>query len=203
MEENKIPNSPENNEVENETVENTAENIVEEIQEESQEEQKSPEELKDEKIAGLEKVVIELNDKSLRALAEADNVRRRAREEVEKASKYALTGFVGDLVTVVENFFLATDTVSSEELEKSPAFKGFFDGISMTKKELLKTLEKNKVIRIAPLNEKFDHNFHEAIAQVESDAEEGTVVQVLQAGYTISDRLIRPALVGVAKPKAS
>lgn len=72
----------------------------------------------------------------------------------------------------------------------------------MTEKELLKVLEKNQVKRIYPLNQKFDHNFHEAIAQVESDAEEGTVVQVIQAGYSIADRLIRPALVGVAKAKA-
>ena len=89
----------------------------------------------------------------------------------------------------------------AEEIEKNPAIKNYADAIAMTEKELLKILEKNQVKRIYPLNQKFDHNFHEAIVHLESEAEEGVVVQVIQSGYSIADRLIRPALVGVAKAK--
>lgn len=154
------------------------------------------------KITELEQKNTDLNDKLLRALAELDNVRRRAREEVEKTAKFAVSNFVSDLVLVTENFFMASDNAPKAEIEKNPAIKNYADAIVMTEKELLKVLEKNQVKRIFPLNQKFDHNFHEAIAHIESDAEEGTVVQVIQAGYSIADRLIRPALVGVAKPKA-
>ena len=155
-----------------------------------------------EKIAELEKAILEINDKLLRTLAELDNVRRRSREEVEKAGKFAISGFVGDLVLVAENFFLASENAPKAEIEKNPAIKNYADAIVMTEKELLKVLEKNQVKRIYPLNQPFDHNFHEAITQIESEASEGTVVQVIQAGYSISERLIRPALVGVAKAKA-
>lgn len=153
------------------------------------------------KITELEQKATELNDKLLRTLAELDNVRRRAREDVEKASKYAISNFVSDLVLVAENFLMASENAPKSEIEKVPAIKNYADAIVMTEKELLKILEKNQVKRIYPLNQPFDHNFHEAIAQIESEAEEGTVVQVIQSGYTISDRLIRPALVGVAKAK--
>ncbi len=155
----------------------------------------------EEKIAELEQKNSELNDKLLRTLAELDNVRRRSKEEVEKTAKYAISGFVSDLVVVAENFFLASENAPKDEIEKNQAVKNYSDAIVMTEKELLKILEKNQVKRIYPLNQKFDHNLHEAIAQLESDSEEGTVVQVIQSGYSISDRLIRPALVGVAKAK--
>jgi len=154
------------------------------------------------KIAELEQKLSESSEKILRALAEVENVRRRSREEIDKAGKFAISSFAGDLVLVVENFFLASGNAPKEEIEKVPAIKNYADAISMTEKELMKVLEKNQIKRIFPLNEKFNHNFHEALVQVESEAEEGTVVQVIQAGYSIADRLIRPALVGVARPKA-
>ncbi|MBM3579709.1 MAG: nucleotide exchange factor GrpE, partial [Alphaproteobacteria bacterium] len=144
----------------------------------------------------------ELNDKLLRSLAELDNVRRRSREEVEKTARFAISNFVSDLVVVTENFFMASENAPKDEIEKVPAIKNYADAIVMTEKELLKILEKNQVKRIYPLNQPFDHNLHEAIAHVESDAAEGLVVQVIQAGYSINDRLIRPALVGVAKNKS-
>lgn len=155
------------------------------------------------KIAELEQKNTDLNDKLLRALAELENVRRRSKEEIEKTARFAISGFVSDLVVVTENFFMASDNAPKEEIEKNPAIKNYADAIVMTEKELLKVLEKNQVKRIYPLNQPFDHNLHEAIAHLESDAEEGTVVQVIQAGYSIAERLIRPALVGVAKPKVS
>jgi molecular chaperone GrpE len=155
----------------------------------------------EEKIAELEQKNTDLNDKLLRALAELDNVRRRSREEVEKTARFAISSFATDLVVVAENFFMASENAPKEEIEKNPAIKNYADAIAMTEKELLKILEKNQVKRIYPLNQQFDHNFHEAIVHLESEAEEGLVVQVIQSGYSIADRLIRPALVGVAKAK--
>jgi molecular chaperone GrpE len=167
----------------------------------TQEQQTENQETPETKIAELEQKLTEANEKILRALAEVENVRRRSREEVEKSAKFAISGFASDLVVVVENFFLASANAPKEEIEKIAVVKNYADAISMTEKELLKVLEKNQIKRIFPLNEKFNHNFHEALTQVESEAEEGTVVQVIQAGYSIAERLIRPALVGVAKPK--
>jgi molecular chaperone GrpE len=152
-------------------------------------------------INELNQKLNDTNDKLLRSLAEIDNVRRRSREDLEKASKYAISNFVSDLVLVTENFFMASENAPKDEINKYPAIQNYTKAIEMTEKELLKVLEKNKVLRIYPLNQDFDHNFHEAIAQIESDAKEGSVVQVIQAGYSIADRLIRPALVGVAKTK--
>jgi len=155
------------------------------------------------KIIELEQKISEQNDKFLRTLAELDNVRRRAREENDKTAKFAIANFAGDLVTVAENFFMASENAPKDEIAKNPAIKNYALAIEMTEKELLKVLEKNQVKRIYPLNQDFDHNFHEAIANIESEAREGSVVQVIQAGYSIADRLIRPALVGVAKAKNS
>lgn len=155
------------------------------------------------KIIELEQKISEQNDKFLRTLAELDNFRRRAREENDKTAKFAIANFAGDLVTVAENFFMASENAPKDEIEKNPAIKNYALAIEMTEKELLKVLEKNQVKRIYPLNQDFDHNFHEAIANIESEAKEGSVVQVIQAGYSIADRLIRPALVGVAKAKNS
>ncbi len=168
----------------------------------------SAEEILQQKVAELEAKVAEAeakasdsNDKLLRAFAELENTRRRSREELEKTSKYAVSNFASDLVVVVENFFLACDNAPQEKIAADADVKHFADAVEMTKKELIKVLEKNQIRRVFPLNQKFDHNFHEAIAQVDGDAEEGTVVQVVQAGYTIGERLIRPALVAVTKGK--
>jgi molecular chaperone GrpE len=163
---------------------------------ENQAEENSNQELTN-KISELEEANNSLNDKLLRLAAELENTRKRNREEVDKANKYAVTNFAGDLVSVVENFYLASDNLPVEEIEKSAAIKHFVDAMVMTKKELTKTLEKFGIKRIYPLNEKFDHNFHEAILQVpaEEGEEGGIVKQVIQAGYSIGDRLIKPALV--------
>ncbi|MBU6338502.1 MAG: nucleotide exchange factor GrpE [Rickettsiales bacterium] len=186
--------------------ENNDKNLQENSSNEQVEEQANPLSPIDEankKISELENKITDLNDKLLRTLAEIDNVRRRSREDVEKASKYAISNFASDLVVVTENFFLASENAPKAEIEQNPAIKNYADAIVMTEKELLKVLEKNQVKRIYPLNEKFDHNFHEAISQIDapegSNAKEGDVLQVIQAGYSIGDRLIRPALVVVAK----
>jgi len=150
------------------------------------------------RVQELELVINNLNDKLLRTLADSENFRRRCKEDLEKASKYAISNFASDLVTVMENFYLAVDNMPSEAIEKSPDIKHFADAVVMTKKELTKVFEKNGIKRLNPIGEKFDHNFHDAVARIESDGEEGLVVKVIQAGYLIHDRLIRPALVGVS-----
>jgi molecular chaperone GrpE len=191
----------ENQENNQQNQENNQQNQGEKIENSNQENLVNVESELQNKIIELEQKLSEQNDKFLRTLAELDNVRRRAREENEKTAKFAISNFVSDLVTVAENFFMASENAPKDEIIKNPAIKNYALAIEMTEKELLKVLEKNQVKRIYPLNQDFDHNFHEAIANIESDAKDGSVVQVIQAGYSIADRLIRPALVGVAKAK--
>ena len=154
------------------------------------------------KLTKLEKEKSDLNDKNLRLLAEIDNLRRRSAEELEKSAKYAITNFASDLVTSVENFFLASANAPKAEIEKNAEIKNYALAIEMTEKELMKILNKHGISRIFPLGEDFDHNFHEALSKIESDLEENKVAQVIQAGYSINDRLIRPALVAVSKAKS-
>ncbi len=147
---------------------------------------------KDEQIAVLK-------DQGLRALAETENTRRRSERELQDMSKYAVTGFARDLVNVLENLQRAIDAVPAELKETQPAVKNLAVGVEMTLSELLGVFNRNGIQRIDPMGQKFDHNFHQAVAQIATpDAEAGTVVQVLQAGYVIHDRLLRPAMVGVA-----
>jgi len=150
--------------------------------------------------------IASLRDQLLRALAETENLRRRAAREREETRKYAITGFARDLLTVVDNLRRALDALP-EESREDERFAAFVEGIEMTEREFLAALERHGVRRIEPLGERFDHRYHQAMYEVE-DAEHdaGTVVDVMQAGYLIADRLLRPAMVAVAKaadkPKA-
>ena len=140
-----------------------------------------------------------LKDQTLRALAEADNTRRRAERDAQESTKYALTGFARDLVGVLENLQRALGSIPEALKSEQPQVATLATGVEMTLNELLVIFEKQGIKRIDPMGQKFDHNLHQAVAQIATpDAEEGTVVQVLQAGYTIHDRLLRPAMVGVA-----
>ena len=146
-----------------------------------------------------DKELAAMKDQALRALAEAENTRRRAEREVQDMSKYAVTNFARDLVSVIENLGRAVESIPAELKASQPAVANLALGVEMTMSELLKTFEKHGIKRIDPLGQKFDHNFHQAVAQIDApDADAGTVVQVLQAGYVIHDRLLRPAMVGVA-----
>jgi molecular chaperone GrpE len=146
-----------------------------------------------------DKELAALKDQALRALADAENTRRRAEREVADMSKYAVTGFARDLVSVVENLQRAVEAIPAELKQAQPAVASLATGVEMTMQELLKIFERQGIKRIDPLGQKFDHNYHQAVAQIDTpDAEPGTVVQVLQAGYIIHDRLLRPAMVGVA-----
>jgi len=136
----------------------------------------------------------EHHDAWLRAKAETENVRRRAQEDISKASKFAIERFAGELLAVKDSLeaALAAENPSTESLKA---------GSELTLKQLVAAFEKSGLKEINPAGEKFDPNFHQAISMIESEQEPNTVVTVLQKGYLIAERVLRPALVIVAKPK--
>lgn len=140
-----------------------------------------------------------LNDKVLRAMAEMENTRRRAEREVVDARVYAVTGFARDMLTVSDNFHRALSALPPE-LRENESLKPFIEGVEMTGRELLNTLERHGIKRVSPKGEEFDHNLHQAMFEIEtSEHAPGTVMEVIQDGYVIRDRLLRPAMVGIAK----
>lgn len=145
--------------------------------------------------------ISQLKEQLMRALAETDNVRKRAARDVEETNKYAIAGFARQLVSVIENLQRAHSSIPAELMAANEQVKTLAQGVEMTMGELLKVFERNGIKRIHPqVGEKFDHNVHQAMAQIEdANAEPGTVLQVFQAGYVIHDRLLQPALVNVAK----
>lgn len=146
-----------------------------------------------------DKELAALKDQALRALAEAENTRRRAEREQQETSKYAVSRFAGDLVNVLENLQRATSSIPETLRAEHQAVANLAVGVEMTLKELLGAFEKHGIRRIDPKGQKFDHQLHQAVAQMPDEAAEpGTVLQVVQAGYTIHDRLLRPAMVVVA-----
>jgi molecular chaperone GrpE len=151
------------------------------------------------RLAVLEAELAEHKDRLLRALAETENVRRRAQREREDASKYAVTGFAKDLLSAADNLRRALDSLPEAEV-KDERTRGLLAGVAATERELLAVFERHGIRRIDPKGEPFDHNFHQAIFEAErTDKPGGTIVEVLQPGYMLHDRLLRPAMVGVAK----
>lgn len=145
-----------------------------------------------------------LKDQLLRALAEAENARRRARKDVEEARAYAISRFAQDLLGVADNLGRALESIPAERRAGDEAVKAIADGIEMTARELDSVLGRHGIARIDPLGETFDYNLHQALFETaNTDAPDGTVVQVAQVGYRIGDRLLRAAMVGVAKGGAA
>ena len=143
--------------------------------------------------ASLAKEVAELKDRVLRTLAEMENLRRRTEREIADSRTYAITGFARDLVGVSDNIRRALDAVGDSGIVLEGAAKALVDGVELTERELLKVLEKNGV-------RKFDPNLHQAMFEVpDANVPSGSVVQVVQPGYMLADRVLRPALVGVSK----
>ena len=142
-----------------------------------------------------------LKDQLLRALAAVENMRRRTERDLESARKYAHTGFARDLVGAIDNLSRAIDAAPAADEAPSPeALSGLFTGLEMSWTEIQSTMERHGIRRVDPKGEKFDYNLHQAMFEVPSDAHEpGTVVEVVQHGYVLHDRLLRPAMVGVAK----
>jgi len=142
----------------------------------------------------------ELKDQLLRALAEVENVRRRGQRERDDASKYAIANFAREIVTVVDNLRRAIEAVPAEARATDENLKNLLTGVELTERTLLAALERFGVKRIDPLGERFDHNLHQAMMQVDDPTRPaGTVVQVMQSGYVLHDRLLRPAMVAVSK----
>ena len=153
----------------------------------------------DEQLAALETELAETKDRLLRALAEAENTRRRFQREREETQKYAIGGFAKDLLTAVDNLRRALAAVPEADV-KDQMTRGLLDGVAATERELLAAFERHGLKRVDPAGEKFDHNVHQAIFEIERDGvAPGTVVEVLQPGWLLHDRLLRPAMVGVAK----
>ena len=157
-------------------------------------------------VAALKVEVEGLKDRWLRAHADAENVRKRAEREREEAAKYAITKLAKDIVGVGDNFQRCIDAVPPGAAEKDPTLKSFLEGVTMTERELLNVLDRHGIKRLQPMNEPFNPHLHQAVMQVpRTDVPNGTVVEVYQAGYTIEERVLRPAMVGVAQggPKPS
>ena len=153
----------------------------------------------EERIAALETELADTKDRLLRALAETENTRRRGQREREDTQKYAVANFARDLLSPVDNLRRALDSVPATEV-LDPRAKSLLDGVAATERELLAAFERHGLKRIDPKGERFDHNFHQAIFEAERPgATPGTVIEVLQPGYVLHDRLLRPAMVGVAK----
>jgi len=145
--------------------------------------------------------IASLKDQVLRALAEAENTRRRAQKEREETAKYAVANFAREMLNVSDNFRRALDATPKDN--NDPALKNLITGIDATERQLQATLERFGIKKLEPLGQPFDPNFHRVMIEVDApDQTPGTVTQVLQAGYVIHDRLLREALVAVAKGAA-
>lgn len=150
-------------------------------------------------IATLEAEKLELKDKLLRTLADMENLRRRTEREVADAKAYAVTSFARDLVGVADNLRRALESLGTTAHEHDAATKTMVEGVELTERELLKSLDKHGVKKLEPLGQKFDPNMHQAMFEAPDPAQpKGHVVAVIQTGYAINGRVLRPALVGVS-----
>jgi molecular chaperone GrpE len=152
-------------------------------------------------ITGLKEEAGRLKDQLLRTLAEMDNLRKRMEREKAEATLYAASNFARDILSVSDNMDRALATAEADHLkEATQPVKDLVVGVEMTRRELLNVFERHGIKRVDPVGEKFDPHFHQAVFEVPtSDEPPGTVVQVMQAGFKIGDRVLRPAMVGVAK----
>jgi molecular chaperone GrpE len=152
-------------------------------------------------VEALAKEAADARDKMLRTLAEMENLRKRTAKEVTDARTYGVTGFARDVLDIADNLQRALDAVPAEaRATADPGLTSLIEGVELTERSLHNTLEKYGVKRLDPSGSKFDPNFHQAMYEVpDASVPAGTVVQVVQAGYTIGDRVLRPALVGVSK----
>jgi molecular chaperone GrpE len=153
----------------------------------------------EEQLALAEAEAVDLKDRLLRALAEAENTRRRTLRERDDALKYGITAFAKDLLDVADNLRRALEAADKVQLGDE-ASRQLLEGVAATERALLNAFERHGIRRIDPKGERFDHNFHQAIFEAPGTGKPaGTVVEVLQPGYVLHDRLLRPAMVGVAK----
>ena len=192
-EENKI--KAEEQDLENQTSK-TEEQVSEEVTE-KEEAEISPENL----IEKLNEDITSLKDQRLRAIAELENFRKRAEKDQSDALKYGISNFAKEIINIRDNIERAQSSIS-EEAKNNEAIKSVIEGIDLIAQSVITTFEKIGIKKIESLNKKFDHNLHQAMMEIENDdLEPGTIVQELIPGYTLHDRLLRPAMVGVSKKK--
>jgi molecular chaperone GrpE len=158
----------------------------------------APELAEHDRIAALEAELAEAKSAVMYAHAEAQNVRRRAEKEASDSRAYAITGFARDVLSVADNLERGLSAIP-EELRGDERLKGLIVGLEATKRELDAVFQRNGITRIAAMGLPLDPNQHQAMLELPSDEAPGTIVQEMQAGYMLRDRLLRPALVGVAK----
>lgn len=160
----------------------------------------APETVEDGEAPDYPALMAELNDKLLRSVAELENFRRRAEKERQDTAKFAISGFARDCLTVLDNLRRGLDCVNQEDREGNPALEALAAGMELTERELIATLERHGIEKVDPLGAPFDYDRHQAMFEIEDPSQPaGTVVEVVQPGYMLNDRLLRPAMVGVSK----
>ena len=187
-----------NNKLEEQDLENPTSEKEEQVSEEPKDQVEadiSPEDL----IEKLNEEIMSLKDQRLRAIAELENFRKRAEKDQSDALKYGISNFAKEIINIRDNIERAQSSIS-DEAKNNEAIKSVVEGIDLIAQSVVSTFEKIGIKKIESLNEKFDHNLHQAMMEIENDElEPGTIVQELIPGYTLHDRLLRPAMVGVSK----
>ena len=187
-----------NNKLEDQDLENPISEKEEQASEELKDQEEteiSPEDL----IEKLNEEIMGLKDQRLRAVAELENFRKRAEKDQSDALKYGISNFAKEIINIRDNIERAQSSIS-DEAKNNEAIKSVIEGIDLIAQSVVSTFEKIGIKKIESLNEKFDHNLHQAMMEIENEElEPGTIVQELIPGYTLHDRLLRPAMVGVSK----
>jgi molecular chaperone GrpE len=176
-------------------IEESSQDSVNHVETQEQQENLSDQSTKEQ----LEKTIDELNNKVLRLLAENQNLRKNHEREKEDILKYGSFNFASQILSLTDNLDRAFSIFKNNDKFKDKEFIDIKNGIELIEKELQVTLEKNNITYINCLNKKFDPNFHQALSEVESDKDHGTVIEEIQKGYMLHDRLLRPSLVNIAK----
>ena len=190
-------NEENNNKVEEQDLETPTSETTEQAPEQEQETEEV--ETSEDIIAKLNEEISNLKDQRLRAIAELENFRKRAEKDQSDALKYGVSNFAKEIINISDNIERAQSSIP-EEAKNNETIKPVIEGINLIAQSVVTTFEKIGIKKIESLNEKFDHNLHQAMMEIEKDdLEPGTIVQELIPGYTLHDRLLRPAMVGVSK----
>ena len=187
-----------NNKLEEQDLENPTSEKEEQVSEEPKD-QEEAEISSEDLIEKLNEEITSIKDQRLRAIAELENFRKRAEKDQSDALKYGISNFAKEIINIRDNIERAQSSIS-DEAKNNEAIKSVIEGIDLIAQSVVSTFEKIGIKKIESLNEKFDHNLHQAMMEIENEElEPGTIVQELIPGYTLHDRLLRPAMVGVSK----
>ena len=186
-----------NNKLEEQDLENPTSEKEEQVSEEPKDQEEAG--ISEDLIEKLNEEITSLKDQRLRAIAELENFRKRAEKDQSDALKYGISNFAKEIIDIRDNIERAQSSIS-DEAKNNEAIKSVIEGIDLIAQSVVSTFEKIGIKKIESLNEKFDHNLHQAMMEIENEElEPGTIVQELIPGYTLHDRLLRPAMVGVSK----